>query len=254
MNTATTRDLLERETTITRTPAATAAAPRLDMYGPIHKALRHFMSDTLVRLGNADLGDDTERERVLDQLDALLTLLRGHLEHENDFLHTAIEARRPGGVRRFADDHVQHREAIGNLEDESQALRHARAEQRGVVAARLYRHLAIFIAENYEHMQREEIENNGALWSLYSDAELGEIHDQLLASVPPAEMALALRWMCGGLSVQELAGVFAGMREKAPREVFEALLDRARMELTDARWAKLARALGMPPVPGLMTV
>lgn len=229
------------------------AVPRLDMYGPIHKALRLFMADTLTRLGSADLDDTAERERVLDQLDALLVQMRRHLEHENDFLHTAIEARQPGGARRCADDHVQHREAIGNLEDESLSLRQARNEQRSAVAARLYRHLGLFVAENLEHMHREEVENNTLLWSLYDDEELEAIHDQLIASIPPEEMAQALRWMCATLSPQELAGLFGGMRAKAPAPVFEGLLALAGQHLTQPRWAKLARALGLPPVPGLVT-
>jgi len=228
--------------------------PRLDMYGPIHKALRLFMADTLTRLGSADLDDEADRERVLDQLDAMLVQMRQHLEHENDFLHTAIEARRPGGVRRFADDHLQHRESIGNLEDESLSLRQARDGQRGSIGARLYRHLALFVAENLEHMHREEVENNASLWSLYSDEELGTIHDQLIASIAPEEMAQALRWMCATLSPQELAGMFGGMRQKAPAPVFEGLLALANRHLSQERWAKLARALGVPPAPGLVTV
>lgn len=249
MNATTAAAVLER-----RSPAASpSSTPRLDMYGPIHKALRRFMGDTLHRLGAADVDDDEERQRALDQLDALLLQMRSHLEHENDFIHTAIEARRPGGVRRFADDHLSHCDAIAALEDESGALRHARAGQRAAVALRLYRHLALFVAENLEHMQREEVENNAALWALYDDAELESIHDQLIASIAPAEMAVVLRWMCAALAPQELTGLFAGMRAKAPAEVFEGLIGLARQHLDGSRWTKLARSLGLPPVPGLMT-
>src|SRR3954468_17164654 len=38
------------------------AAPRFDMYGPIHKALRSFMCDTLVRVGRMDPTDTTDRD------------------------------------------------------------------------------------------------------------------------------------------------------------------------------------------------
>lgn len=47
--------------------------------------------------------------------------------------------------------------------------------------------------------------------------------------------------------------VFADMRQKAPPPAFEALLDVARGQLDPRRWAQLARALGRPAVPGLMT-
>ena len=59
----------------------------------IHKALRHFMTDTLVRVGRLDIDDADEMSATLAQLETLLTLCTRHIEHENDFLHTAIEAR-----------------------------------------------------------------------------------------------------------------------------------------------------------------
>jgi hypothetical protein len=235
---------------------APAKAPRPDLYGPIHKALRAFMSHTLVRLGAMDVADAEERTLALDGADALLMLMRGHLQHENDFVHTAIEARRPGAARHTADDHLGHLDAIANLEDEIRALRDlgdGRAEQRALQAARLYRHLAEFVGENLVHMQVEEADNNAALWALYSDAELAAIHDRLLASVAPAEMALVVRWMAAALSLPELCGLFGEMRAKAPPPAFEALLDIARSQLDERRWARLSNALGRPPVPGLMS-
>jgi hypothetical protein len=235
--------------------AATAApkAPRHDLYVAIHKALRQFMSDTLSRLGTMDLDDDEERAAALSGVLALLGLLRSHLQHENDFIHTAIEARRPGAARHTADDHFLHVDAIANLEDEARAVRDARAEQRPALALQLYRHLAEFVGENLVHMQVEETRNNAALWELYDDAELQALHDRLLVSVGPAEMALAVRWMAAALAPQELAGLFGGMQKKAPPPAFEALLAVAHGQLDEKRWAKLARALGRPAVPGLMT-
>lgn len=234
-------------------PAAHVRAPRADLYGPIHKALRAFMGHVLQVLGTLDADDDERRHAALDEVDALLGFMRAHLQHENDFVHTAIEARRPGGARHTADDHLLHGDALGNLEDEARALRDARPVHRAALAQGLYRHLAAFVGENLVHMQVEETQNNATLWALYDDAELGAIHDRLVASIAPAEMALAMRWMAVALNDAELAGLFAGMQGKAPPAAFEALLDIARGRLDETRWARLARALGRPPVPGLMT-
>jgi hypothetical protein len=63
-----------------------AAAPRLDLYAPIHKALRLFMGDTLARVGRIDLSDSADSSATLQQLDALLELCRGHVAHENQHL------------------------------------------------------------------------------------------------------------------------------------------------------------------------
>lgn len=237
----------------TLAPARSApVAPRFEMYTLIHKALRQFMADTLRRLGRADVDDNADLMPALDQVDTLLKQLRAHLKHENDFVHTAIEARRPGAARRTRDDHVGHLDALANLEDESAALRSARAEQRALLVLRLYRHLAVFVAENLDHMQVEETENQAALWALYSDAELMDIEGQILASLGADEMALTLRWMAAALNPSELAGVLAGVRAAAPAPAFEALLDVACCQLDEGRRAKLLRTLGLPPVPGLV--
>ncbi|MFO1270338.1 MAG: hypothetical protein U1F50_01415 [Rubrivivax sp.] len=234
-------------------PAQATKAPRLDLYVTIHKALRQFMAHTLTRLGAVDLDDEEDFRAVLAGVDSLLGLMKGHLQHENDFIHTAIEARRPGGARHTADDHLLHQDAIANLEDEARALAVVRPEQRPAHALRLYRHLAEFVGENLVHMQVEETRINQALWELYDDAELMALHERLLASVPPAEMALVVRWMAAALNPAELVQLFAGMQAKAPAPAFEAMLDIARSQLSEPRWAKLARALGRPPVPGLMS-
>ena len=236
--------------------AATAVsrAPRPDLYSTIHKALRQFMTDTLGRVGRMDVDDDSDRNTTLDQVDLLLQQLRSHLQHENDFVHTAIDARRPGGARITANDHGQHLESMRNLDDEVQALRQARDFQRPALAQRLYSHLAIFVAENFEHMLVEERDNNATLWALYSDAELAGLHGRILAHIAPDEMARTVRWMAAAMNPQELAGMFTGMRQNAPAAAFEAMLDIVRQQLDTTRWAKLARALGLPPVPGLVTV
>lgn len=225
-------------------PGGPHTAPRFDTYAAIHKALRQAMAHTLHGLGALDASEDPERSAVLDGVGALLALLRSHLQHENDFVHTAIEARRPGGSCRTAADHLQHLEAIRDLEDETRALREAPPAQRPLLAQRLYRHLAAFVGENLVHMQAEETDGNATLWALYSDDELIALHDRLVAAVPPAEMAVVARWMGAALSVPELAQVLGDMRSKAPPPAYEALLGIARAQLCERRQAQLAQALG----------
>ena len=45
--------------------SAAPTAPRLDLYAPIHKALRSFMSDTLVRVGRIDVADAEDMHSTL---------------------------------------------------------------------------------------------------------------------------------------------------------------------------------------------
>lgn len=231
-----------------------AEAPRFDMYTVIHKALRHRMGDTLFKLGAVDPHDDDDLSSTLARVESLLAALSSHLRHENDFVHTAIEARRPGGARRTADDHLGHVEAIESLADEVDALRAAAPARRPLLALRLYRHLAVFVGENLEHMHVEETQNQAMLWELYTDAELIEIHDRLLASVPPAEMAETVHWIAPSLAPHELAAIMGGMRDGAPPPAFRAMMDAVRPTLSAARWSRLCSALGVPAAAGSVAV
>lgn len=240
------------DTLFTRQDAAVAhslatrsAAPRFDMYAFIHKALRGFMMDTLHRVGRMDLDDAAELRETLAQVDDLLVFCQRHLEHENDFVHVAIEARRPGGASRTADDHLDHVASIQALRAEAAALPCHAVADRPALAQRLYLHLSLFVAENFQHMQIEETANNAALWALYTDDELVAIHDRLVASLPPAENALVARWMIPALSPTERAGLLGGLQLGAPPEVFEGVLGMARVQLDEVAWRKLARELGL---------
>lgn len=231
------------------TAAAGASAPRVDLYAVIHKALRLFMHDTLHRLGRLDAGDATERQAVLAQVQALLEACRSHVAKENAYVHAALEARRPGTSGRVAGEHEAHLEAIAALEAGAAALR---ALPTAAAASRLYRQLARFVGENLEHMHVEETLHNEALWAAYTDAELMQIEQRIVASIPPAEMAALLRWMIPAMNPAERAGMLAGMQQGMPPDAFAGVLDIARRALDDTAWARLARALGLPPVPGLV--
>jgi len=232
-------------------PAETAAAARrLDLYAPIHKALRLAMSQTLVAVGRLDVHDPAETVATLASVDALRDTLQRHLEHENEVGHAAIEARCPRGAARTADEHDGHLASIDALRDEARALQAASAEARAPLALRLYRHLALFVAENLQHMHVEETANNATLWAHYSDAELTALHARLLASIPPVEQLDVLRWMVPALAPAERAGLLQGARATMPPEAFLGVLEHVRPHVDAAGWRKLARSLGVAEQPG----
>lgn len=239
-------------TTTAARPAQAANASRLDLYVGIHKAMRHFMTDTLHRVGRMDVGDGADLARTLGQFEDLMAACMNHLHHENDFVHTAIEARAPRGSARTADDHVEHIAHIEALRAEARALAQSDAAARPLLALRLYRHLALFVADNFQHMNVEETQNNAALWAHYSDAELMELHQRIVASLPPAENLEVMRWMIPALSPAERAQTLGGMKAGAPAEAFAAVLDVVRPHLDDNAWNQLARALGIAQQPGLV--
>lgn len=223
--------------------AATAEAPRFDMYTGIHKALRALMADTLLAVGRMDVEDDLERAETTERVLGLLQFCAGHVEHENAFVHAAIEARAPGASAQVGHEHEEHGKHIARLADCVGVLRNCAPARRPAAAAHLYRELALFIAENFQHMHVEETAHNAVLWSRYTDAELVAVHDALLASIGPEEMAYTVRWLLPFMNPMERFMVCADMRGKAPAQVFDALLGIARPHMTGREWEKLQQAL-----------
>ncbi|MBL8289279.1 MAG: hemerythrin domain-containing protein [Rubrivivax sp.] len=215
-------------------------APRHDIYAFIHKGLRAFMSHTLVRLGRVDVNDRAELAEVSEEVRALLALCRDHVHSENTFVHPAIAARSAGRTAAFEREHAGH-------EREIDALEALVAELPGSAAAlrRLYLALSVFVAENFEHMQREETELNAALWATHTDDEIRAVEARIVASHQPEEMQVVLRWMLPHLAPEERAQMLGGMRAAAPAPVFEGTLALIRPLLGGRDWRKLASALGL---------
>jgi hypothetical protein len=223
---------------------AAAEGRRVDMYTLVHKGIRAFLGATLEAVGRMDALDRDEVARTLAGVRGLAMFLRAHLHHENQFLHPALEARRTGSAGRTASDHVGHERALERLETLALTVERSADESRPAAALALYRELALFTAENLEHMHFEETENNAALWAAYGDEELERIHQALLGSIKPEVMSLGLRWMAPSMSPAERAAFFTGMRAGMPAEIFAGILSTLKPYLGERDWAKLAAAIG----------
>jgi len=222
---------------------ADVAPQRYNIYTIIHKALRGFMVDTLLRWGRVDVTDAESLRGAVDQARSLLTMCTEHLQHENDFIHPALESARAGAAAKTRHDHVDHVNGIASLHAEVTALETANQAQRARLAYRLYQRLSTFVAENFEHMLIEETANHQTLIDAYSDAEILEINHRIVASLTPEQAFVDLRWMFSHINNAELAYMLGGMKRNAPAPVFNAALDLAREVLNQRDFSKLELAL-----------
>lgn len=227
------------------TQVAAAGLPRMDMYAGIHKALRALMADTLLAVGRMDCDDALERAQTMQRVQELLEFCANHLKHENEFIHAAIEARATGASEVIAHEHREHLHHIEKLSKAAAGVLACGVLERPQAVTQLYRELALFIADNFHHMHVEETAHNAVLWARYTDAELLEIHDALVASIPPQEMMVTARWLVPFMNPAERLALLDGIRAKAPAPAFQAILATVQPHLTSGEWAKLARGLAL---------
>lgn len=222
---------------------AAAGAPRVDLYSGIHKAARAIMADTLVAVGRMDCADDLDLARTTERVLELLDFCVMHLTKENTYVHAAMEARAPGAAAAIAHEHEHHVQQVERLAQMVAELRHTPGDRRFAAQQALYAEVGLFVAENLQHMRVEETAHNAVLWARYTDDELQQIHDSIIASIPPEKMLFIARWLVPFLSPAERAGLMGDMKRKAPAPAYEAVVATVRPHLTDVEWAKLERAL-----------
>jgi hypothetical protein len=175
------------------------------------------------------------------------------LNDENRFVHPALERAQPGSAARIAAEHLHHEEAIADLRDLSALVAHSGAAARAAALDRLYLALALFVADNLQHMHVEQTAHNAVLWAAYTDADLVAIEQAIVASIPPQTMAGVLHWFMPALNAPERAGMLAGMREGMPAQAFAGVLGIAERTLSAADFAKLQRDLARPVAAHLKT-
>jgi hypothetical protein len=218
---------------------STMTAPRHNLYTLVHKGLRACMAETLATVGRMDADDPVERAAAARLVRELLSCARSHLEHEERFVHPALEARRSGSSAAAHADHVLHREAFVLLETALRGLECSESDEAAEAALRLYRQLALFVAENFEHMHLEETDNHAVLTGCYDEQDVRAIEGHIIAALRPAESEIALRWMVPAASPAERAALLGGMQQGMPPAAFAAILAPVEPRLSAGERARL---------------
>lgn len=200
------------------------SASRYNIYEVIHKALRARMARTLVAIGQVDADDEDSVQEVVADVRTMLAILHGHLHSENDFVHSAMEARAPGSTRRIAEEHVHHEVGIRVISDACDALLATAPGDRAAPASRLYVLFDAFLQENLVHMRYEEDHHNAVLWASYTDEEIRDIEHALVAAIPPEKKALLLHSMVPAVPTRDRVNILAGLRTAVPPEVFAGMV------------------------------
>lgn len=216
----------------------TLSSARFDLYGPVHKGLRAFLADTLLRIGSLDVDDPAQVEDACTQTLDLLELLRGHVDHEDEYIHPLLERCRAGAAVQAEDEHVAHRHMLESLAGEVRGLS---ANPSYPAADALYQGIAELMADNLFHMRLEDLTHQALLWQHCTDAELMALDGRIVGSLAPRELMLYLRWMIPAMSPPQRLGLMLGLRAQAPVTVHMAVSRLAQQHLSTAVWERLQR-------------
>ena len=217
---------------------------RYSIYRPIHKAMRHVLFSTSLKVGLADFGDDSDVEDVLEAVDRMLSLLHEHRQNEDRFVHPAAEDRIPGITDRFVEDHDQDIALSDELQGLARQILVTGGSGRVPLGIELHEKLNAYIGIYLGHLYREETVLQQALWDNFTDEELLDIETEIVASLPPPVMADFLKEFCSAYSAYEIAPILGNIKAQAPAEFAEFALKTAEENLPPRSWEKVKALLG----------
>ena len=205
---------------------------RFNTFNMMHKALRAWLYDTALNIQQTYWGDDFEAEFVLANIEAIIEQFENHANHEDNQLMPAIAEVEPEIVASFEAEHERDHILANQLLHLVNIYRAAGSEQERVIAgSAISKAFVEFMIFNLQHMAKEEVVINQALWKYYSDEEIMAINQRIAATLSAEEKAISSKWMMRGVNKNEAILWLQGIRRVAPAPVFNSMIEMAETEL-----------------------
>jgi iron-sulfur cluster repair protein YtfE (RIC family) len=217
-----------------------------DLYKDIHKGLRTELFAVTTAAGRIDAADPIARADVAAQVHGLVEQLESHAEHEDVAVQPAVELHLPAVAERIAADHLsfdRRTASLAELADEAAACT-LNGEQRRL-GHQLYLGLAAFTGDYLLHQDVEETVVMPALERAVGVDAVVAMHQAILSTIPPPEMAKFLAVMLPAMNLDDRAEMLGGMQAEAPAEVFQGVWGLANSVLEPCDLASLASRLGL---------
>jgi hypothetical protein len=197
-----------------------AVQVRTDFYTIVHKALRKRLFEAVILAGATDYADPVERASLARTVAEVVTMLREHAEHEEEFIHPILAEVLPEKAKMLRAEHQEHSRALDEVE---RAFDMISAESSGALAHLAYRTLARFAAHFLKHVEDEEADQP-RLWDLTDESRLA---DGMMAFKRSRTLDQTLAgWadMLPAMNPAERTSMFRGLKIGAPESVFGAAL------------------------------
>jgi hypothetical protein len=220
---------------------------QVDVYRDVHKGIRSELFALTTTIGATDPTDTDAVRGLGTHWHDMVAMLLSHAEHEDRFVQPLVVAHAPGLADRITEDHRVLEDQMAALEVLADRAAEAAIGDRRLMTHRLYLGFASFTSAYLAHQEFEELEISTALAAAVTPDVLWQMHGELVASIPPDEMAAALGVMLPAMNVDDRTELIGGIQATAPAEVFTGILGLAEGVLAASDYAAVARRLGVNP-------
>lgn len=232
-------------TTIERTIPSQLVAVTHDLYRDIHKAIRSELFAVITEAASLDPAAGMARAALASHVRDVVQLLEDHADHEDGAIQPVLETELPDLAAKIATDHEAlgaHTDLLLELAAEAALLDAPDPAHR---VHHLHLEVASFTSAYLRHQDVEERVVMPALEAVVGPERGMEIHQQILAAIPPQEMAKSVALMLPAMNVDGRTEMLGGMQANAPAEVFEGMWGLAASVLDPCDLAAVAERLGL---------
>jgi hypothetical protein len=229
-------------TTIDPTSDRFALVP-LDLYKDIHKGVRSELFSVVESAGSTDPADACGKAALSDHVRSVVAFLDTHAAHEDTAILPDLETHLPAMAERIAADHASFDRRCEALIDLAATSAASAGPDSRCLNHRLYLDLADFVGVYLQHQDFEERVLMPALFEAVGFEAVLAIHESIIGSIAPDEMARSLAVMLPAMNLDDRCELLGPMRAGAPAEVFEAVWSLAGSVLAPADVAAIATRL-----------
>ena len=217
----------------------------VDLYRDIHKGIRAELFSVTGESGSVDPGDRLGRAALAAHVRDVVGLLADHADHEDAHIQPVLERHLPELAGTIGTDHARLEERTGSLVEVAGLVEAARPADQRALVHHLYLELASFTGDYLRHQDVEERVVMPALESAVGVEAVLAIHQAIVGSIPPEQMAASLAVMLPAMNLEDRTDLLGGMQAGAPPEVFAGVWGLAGSVLDPADLRALGRRLGL---------
>jgi len=206
---------------------------RTDFYTLVHKGLRKRLFEAVILAGATDYAESEGRARLARIVAEVVTMLRAHAEHEEEFLHPIIADVLPEAAQSLHAEHEEHHRALDEVERKFEI---AVAERTAAAGHGAYRTLARFTAQFLAQVEEEEA-GQPRLWELVEESRLAAGMTAFKRSRTLEQSLAGWATLLPAMNPAERTGMFRALKGGAPAPVFTAALRLAEQVLDARAWA-----------------
>lgn len=217
---------------------------RFNPFNMIHKALRAMLYDTSLGLQQTYFGDMAEAEEALQKIELVLNQFEQHAHHEDTYILPAITYYNPWLANEFEQEHVEDNNLSQKLKHLINIFRATTLEEERLVAgSAITKAFTEFLVFNLQHMAKEEIVLNQALWLHYTDVEILQLNQTIIANIAPEDKAVSAQWMMRGINKVEAINWLKMVKKNAPAPEFWNVFALTKSELPMYRRIQVQEAI-----------